>query len=175
MLDRRELSHRNGYGSDSDCAVLVIEGPRDSLLSRSYILNQKWRDAAMASPSQGQKPLELIAIRSGPGPGNRVVDSDTGRAKLQCIALKIVCLHAEIDQPLALLQRIPPTMVGSLAIEGDNFDVRAVDEGDESIVAAHRMLAAGNDSKPQLLIVFGCLFQIIDDDNNMIDPLKHKG
>ena len=41
-------------------------------------------------------------------------------------------------------------------------------------MAAHRMLAAGNDSEAELLIIFGCLFQIIDDDNDMIDPLKHK-
>ena len=57
-------------------------------------------------------------------------------------------------------------MVGSLAVEGDNFDVRAVDEGDKSIVAAHRMLAAGNDSEAQLLIVFRRLIEIINDDND---------
>src|SRR5262249_22765792 len=108
-----------------------------------------------------------------PGPWNRVVNCNTGGAKLQGIALKIICLHAEVDQTLPLLERIPPTMIDGLAVESDNFDVGAVGERDESVMAAHRMLAAGNDRESQLLIVFGRLCQVFDDDNNMIDPLQH--
>src|SRR5262245_42912019 len=36
------------------------------------------------------------------------------------------------------------------------------------------MFATGNDSEAELLVIFGRLLQIIDDDDNMIDPLKHK-
>ena len=40
-------------------------------------------------------------------------------------------------------------------------------------MAAHRMLAAGNDSEAQLLIVFRRLIEILNDDNQMIDSLNH--
>src|SRR5215468_407747 len=35
------------------------------------------------------------------------------------------------------------------------------------------MFATGNDSEAELLVIFGRLLEIIDDDDDMIDPLKH--
>ena len=65
-------------------------------------------------------------------------------------------------------------MIDSFAVEGDDFEVRSVGKRDKHIMAPHRMLTAGNDGETQLLVIFGRLFQIIDDNNDMIDPLKHK-
>src|SRR5262245_37122797 len=36
------------------------------------------------------------------------------------------------------------------------------------------MFATGNDREAQLLVIFGRLLEIIDDDDDMIDHLKHK-
>jgi hypothetical protein len=36
------------------------------------------------------------------------------------------------------------------------------------------MLAPGHDGEAELFIVFGCLLEVIDHDNYMIDSLKHE-
>jgi hypothetical protein len=38
----------------------------------------------------------------------------------------------------------------------------------------HRVLASRNDAEAELLIVFGGLFEVSDDDHDMIDLLKHE-
>jgi hypothetical protein len=127
----------------------------------------------MASLSQAQEPSKLIAVRSCPGPWNWIVNRDAGGAKLQHIAPEIVRLHAEIDQTLAFLQRVPPAVVEGLTVESDNLEVRAVGQGDKHIVAAHRMLAPWNDGEAEPLIVFGGLLEVTNDNNDVINPLKH--
>ena len=41
-------------------------------------------------------------------------------------------------------------------------------------MAAYRMFSAGHHGKAQLFVVLGSLLQVIDDDNDVIDSLKHE-
>src|SRR5581483_4380835 len=83
-----------------------------------------------------------------------------GAAQLLGVGAKIVGLKAKVHQPLAFVQRLPPAMIDSVAIESDDLEVRAVLEGDQRIVAADRVLPAGHDGKAELLKIPGCLRQI---------------
>ncbi len=64
-------------------------------------------------------------------------------------------------------------MIHGLAIECDELEIRAVLKRDQRVVAADRVLAAGNDGEAELFIVFRRLSQIIDDDDEVIDSLNH--
>src|SRR3990172_2734444 len=146
---------------------------RDSFHPRRYVLDQKGRDSTMASRSEREQPLEFVTIWPITRPGDRVIDRDAGLAQLFRVALEVIGLHAIVDQPLAFFQRTPPAVIPRLAVEGDDLQIRAVGEGNEHVVAAHRMPSARHDRKSQLLVVPGGLVEIVDDDDEMIDAFKH--
>jgi hypothetical protein len=61
-----------------------------------------------------------------------------------------------------------------LAIEGDDLEIRTVLKGDQNIVAAYRMPPTGNDGEAQLLVISGCLVEVMDDNDQVINSLNHE-
>ena len=87
-----------------------------------------------------------------------------------CVAAQVVGLQAVVDKPLAVLQRIPPAMIRSLAVKGNDLEIRAVRERDKDIMTADRMPPPSDDRKAEIAKIPRRLIQIADDDNEMIDP-----
>src|SRR3990170_3783040 len=146
---------------------------RDSFLPRRYVLDQKGRDSTMASRSEREQPLEFVTVRPITRPGDRVIDRDAGLAQLLRVALEVIGLHAIVDQPLAFFQRTPPAVIPRLAVEGDDLQIRAVGEGNEHVVAAHRMAPAGHDGEAEPRVILRSLVEVSDDDDEVIDAFKH--
>jgi len=87
---------------------------------------------------------------------------------------EVIGLHTEIHQAFADLQGRPPAVVRAGSVEGDDLDIGAVGKRNQRIVASDRMLPARDNGEAQLLIVLRGLFEIANDDDNMINSLEHR-
>ena len=65
-------------------------------------------------------------------------------------------------------------MIRSFTVKSDNLEVRAIAKSDERIMAADGMTTTRHHSKTQLLVVFGRLWQIFNDDHQVINTFKHR-
>src|ERR1044071_2238246 len=173
-FDRRQLADCNGHLVDADDAIGMLEPPRNALVARRDVFDQKRRNAAVTASGEGQEPFQLVAVRPLARPWNRIVDRHAGGAQLLGVAAQIVRLKTKIHEPLAFLQWIPPSVVDSVTVEGDDLEVGAVLEGDQRIVTANRVLPAGHDGKAELFIILGGLRQVLNHYHEMIDSLNHR-
>src|SRR5437867_12252534 len=64
-------------------------------------------------------------------------------------------------------------MIACLSIESDEFKIRAVLQGNQRVVTADRVLAAGDDLETELLKVLGGLIEVVDDDDEVINSMNH--
>src|SRR5919106_1607668 len=119
-------------------------------------------------------PFQFVTVGAFARPRNGIVDDDACVFEFFCVTAQIISLQTVINQPLAFAQRGPPTMIGSLAVKRDDFKIRAILERDQRVVTADRMLAARNNVKAQLSVIFRSLIQVVDDDHQMIDSLNHR-
>ena len=174
-LDFGQFADGNRERADTSGAVLVDRTVAECALGAELHPRLETAPRRDGCPS----PRENSHFSSKPS--GRLRDQGTGSliatpavAQLFRIASKIIGLHAIVDQPFAFLQRVPPAMIDRFAIKRDNFQIGSVGKRDQHVVAAHRMLPAGNDGEAKLLVVIGRLVEIFHDNDEMIDSFKHR-
>ena len=86
---------------------------------------------------------------------------------------EVVGLHAEVDEPAAALERIPPAVRRILLVEGDQLDVRAVLERDERVVRADRVTAARHHGEAEAFVALLRGVEIRGGDDDVIDASQH--
>ena len=149
LLNLADFPDRNGYTSDSGHTVFVTALLGNALRSRRYIFDEKRRHTAMTAGGEREQPLEFIAVRPFARPRYGVVDRYSGALKFFCVAGEIVGLKTKVDQAFALGERLPPTMIDGVSIEGDDFQIRTVLKRNQGVVTADRMPPADSEGEMQ--------------------------
>src|SRR5581483_7610960 len=92
------------------------------------------------------------------------------------IRIKVVGLHTEVGKPAAAAHRVEPWMGRVFGLEGDEFEVSAVGERDQSVVGGEgRMAPAADDGEAELAETCDRTLQVRNCDHHMVDSLEHRG
>ncbi len=146
-----------------------------ALRAGRLVLDQKRRDTAIDTAWNREHPLELIAVGPHPRQRRRIVDVHAGLAEGGGVGHQVVGLHAEVDQASALLERLPPFVLGILLVERDQLDVGAVGERDQRVVGPDGMPAARHHRETEALVIAARDSEVGNGDNDVIDALQHPG
>jgi hypothetical protein len=169
-----EIGESDGEAEDARHVVCVLHRltARHAQAARRDILDDEGQ--LPGGRDAGAAPLQLHAVRPRPrAVHRRVGEARAGEAGN--ILREVGAAEGEVDQPAARVEKAPPAMLGwrSGILEGDQFDVRAVREGDQGIVRAAGVFATRYHGEAQTLIIADAGRQIGDENNEVIDPGEH--
>ena len=170
---RGEILGGDAHRADSGDAVGVRLLAGHPLLPRRLVIDEEGSHAAMRPAREREHPAELVPVRADARLRDRVGDVDAGVAKGARVAHEVVGLEAIVHQPAPTLQRGPPPMVGIVAVEPDQLEVRAVGEGDERVVGPHRVPPARHHGEAELPVGPRGGLEILHRDDEMIDAGDH--
>ena len=99
-------------------AWVVSRGMRSSRGVSS--LMRKGATPPVPAARQREDPAELIAVRALARLRGGIGDVDAGGAEGAGVRDEVVGLEAVVDEPAALLQRVPPAVVGVVPVERES-------------------------------------------------------